>query len=166
MQSRLTRRRSAARICIAAIFAVVLAAGPAHAAPADDYATLRRQVVAHYAAGAPSADTVKRYLEGLRDDGTWPDVDYADRTRGGWRTAGHVYRVLELAEAYAQPGHPLQGSAKVRDAVVRALRHWVDKDYRNSNWWYTRIGVPKAVAPALLLMGDALPADLVAKARE
>ncbi len=51
----------------------------------------------------------------------------------------------------------------MRGAVVRALRHWVEEDYRNPNWWYTRIGVPKAVGPALLLMGDNLPADLVAR---
>jgi chondroitin AC lyase len=155
-------------ICPAAVFlaAAVLAAAPALAAPADDYTTLRRQVVAHYAAGAPSAESVKRTIARLRDDGTWPDVDYADRTRGGWRTATHVYRVLDLAQAYAQPGHALHGSRRVRDAVVPALRHWVEKDYRNSNWWYNRIGVPKAVAPALLLMGDAVPADLAARVRE
>jgi chondroitin AC lyase len=154
-------------MCPAAVFltAVVLVAAPVSAAPADDFATLREQVVAHYAAGAPSAESVKRTIARLRDDGTWPDVEYADRTRGGWRTATHVYRVRDLAQAYAKPGHPLQGSGQVRDAVVRALRHWVEKDYRNSNWWYTRIDVPKAVAPALLLMGDAVPADLAERVR-
>ena len=143
-----------------------LAGAPADAASsADDIARIRAQVVAHFAAGAPSAGRVRGYVERLRDDGTWPDVDYADRTRGGWRTAGHVYRVLDLAEAYAQPGHALHGSRQVRDAVVRALRHWVEEDYRNSNWWYNRIGVPKAVAPALLLMGDAVPVDLAERVR-
>ncbi|MFO8015293.1 MAG: polysaccharide lyase 8 family protein [Phycisphaerae bacterium] len=155
-------------MCPAAVFLVAasLASAPASAAPADDFATLRKQVVAHYAAGAPSAQTVKQMIARLRDDGTWPDVDYTDRTRGGWATARHLYRVRDLAQAYAKPGHPLEGSADVRDAVVRALRHWIEKDYRNSNWWYTRIGVPKAVAPALLLMGDAVPEALARRARE
>ena len=142
-------------------------APPAVAGPSDDdLARVRDQVIAHYAAGAPSASHVRQYLQRLREDGTWPDVDYADRTRGGWATARHMYRVRDFAQAYAQPGHPFQGSPEVRDAVVRALRHWVEKDYRNSNWWYTRIGVPKAAAPALLLMGDAVPADLAARVRE
>jgi len=146
----------------------VLGPAPARAADAgaEAMAQIRRQVVAHYAAGAPSAGQVRGYVKPLRDDGSWPDVDYADKDRGGWSTAHHVYRVLGLAQAYAKPGHPLQGSPEVRDAVARALRHWVEEDYRNSNWWYGRIGVPNAVGPALLLMGNALPADLADRVRD
>jgi len=135
-------------------------------ARADDLAKVRKQVVAHYAEDAPSAGTVRRYLKTLRADGSWPDVDYTNTDRGGWPTARHVYRVLELAEAYAQPDHDLAGSAEVREAVTRALGHWVRKDYRNSNWWHGRIGLPRAVGPTLLLMGNDLPADLAARARE
>jgi chondroitin AC lyase len=161
-------RPSACRTAFVLLALAALAPAPAAAAgPSDDdLAKVRAQVVAHYAAGAPSAGTIDRRLERLRDDGTWPDVDYADRTRGGWATARHMYRVRDFAQAYARAGHRFEGSPEVRDAVVRALRHWVEEDYRNSNWWYTRIGVPKAVAPALLLMGDAVPADLAARVRE
>ncbi len=161
-------RRPARRTAFVILALAALAPAPAATAGPfdDDLAKVRAQVVAHYAAGAPSAQTVKQMIARLRDDGTWPGVDYADRTRGGWATARHMYRVRDLAQAYAKPGHPLQGSPEVRDAVVRALRHWIEKDYRNSNWWYTRIGVPKAVAPALLLMGDAVPEDLAGRVRE
>ena len=165
-------RRPVLTVRITAMLAgalVASGAAPASAAPAaqaDDFATLREQVVAHDAAGAPSARTVKEYIARLRDDGTWPDVDYASQRRGGWTTARHLGRVHDLARAYAKPGHPMAGSAEVAGAVRRALEHWVEKNYTNPNWWWMRIGMPRDVAPTLLLMGDALPADLVARARK
>ncbi len=103
MPSRSILRGAAA--VLAALFA--LTGPPALAAPTDGFPRLREQVVAHYAAGAPSAEIVKRTIARLREDGTWPDVDYTDRTRGGWRTARHMCRVLNLAQAYAKPGHAL-----------------------------------------------------------
>ena len=51
-------------------------------------------------------------------------------------------------------------------AIVAALEHWVEKDYVNSNWWYPQIGVPNALAPTLVLMGEAVPGDLRKKAVE
>ena len=162
MPDRLVPRRRVLLPHVAPLVAAALVAlvgAPARAAPAaqaDDFATLREQVVAHDAAGAPSARTVKEYIARLRDDGTWPDVDYASQRRGGWTTARHLGRVHDLARAYAKPGHPMAGSAEVAGAVRRALEHWVEKNYTNPNWWWMRIGMPRDVAPTLLLMGDAL----------
>jgi len=143
---------------------LALSGSPALAAPADGFAKLRKQVALHFAEGAPSAGTVKRHVAHLREDGTWPDVDYASRRRGGWPTARHLSRVLDLARAYAKPGHSMAGKPKVARAVRRALAHWVEKNYTNPNWWWMRIGMPRHVAPTLLLMGEALPADLADRA--
>ncbi len=96
----------------------------------------------------------------MRPGGTWPDVDYASKNRSGWTTATHLRRLLPMAAAFRAEGHTLQGSAEVRDAVVRALRYWLAKDYRNPNWWWNRIGVPSAVADVCILMDDDIPADL------
>lgn len=124
---------------------------------ADDHATLRRNLVERFSASAPSERAVRTLIDRLQPDGSWPDVDYKDQQRGAWRTYAHVSRLLELAEAYRREGHPFCGSPEVRDAVTRGLEFWLDGDYRNPNWWYGRIGVPKAVAPLLILMSDDLP---------
>jgi len=127
---------------------------------ADDLSRLQANTVEWYTRGAPARETVRGYMRTMREDGLWPDVDYADRTRGGWRTYRHLSRTLAMAQAYKKPGHPLAGDPSLRAAVIKALAHWTQKDYVNPNWWYPQIGVPMTVAPILVLMGDELPSDL------
>lgn len=134
-----------------------MAMGPCRA---DDLSRLRANVVQWYTRGASSQETVRRYMGTLSEDGSWPDVDYADRTRGGWRTHRHLTQTLAMAQAYKKPGHPLEGDPQVRAAVTNALAHWTEKDYVNPNWWYPQIGVPMTLAPILVLMGDDIPPDL------
>ena len=124
-----------------------------------DFETLRSQLVEYFAESAPDESVIKRYVATLRPDGSWPDVDYASRQLGGWRTYSHMVRVLDLARAYRRDQHPVGNSAGVREATVRALDHWLEQDYRVSNWWYGRIGIPRLVAPTLILMDDDLPPE-------
>lgn len=125
-----------------------------------DVATIRRQLVQWYARGAPAADTIESYRRRLRPDGSWPDVDYSNKERGGWLTYRHLSRTLAMTEAYRRPDHPLAGKPELRAAILKALAHWAEHDYINPNWWYPRIGVPMTMAPILILMGEAVPADV------
>ncbi len=134
------------------------------AAGADEIAPLRRNLVRHFSEDAASASSIRKHMQALRPDGTWPDVDYRSQQRSSWHTAAHLYRVRAMAQAYAARGHALAGDRALRDAIVRALGHWLEKDYRNPNWWWNRIGVPKEVDRILLLMGDAVPKPLFDKA--
>ena len=133
-------------------------------APSADIAALRANVVAWYTRSVPSPRSVQRYMRMLREDGSWPDVDYANTDRGGWATYEHLGRTLAMAEAYKNSDHTLAGDPDLRTAVEKALAHWVHEDYRNLNWWYPQIGVPMAVAPILVLMDGDLPAELTDKA--
>lgn len=124
---------------------------------AGEIAPLRENLVEHYTAHPPLAAAVRNLVTSLRPDGTWPDVDYNNRQRSSWRAARHVYRVRDMAEAWAAKGHALAGDGDLRESVVRALGHWLEKDYKNPNWWWNRIGVPRQVDRILILMGDAVP---------
>jgi len=130
------------------------------AAGGGDVSALRDHLIEWYERGAPRAGVVERYIHAQKPDGSWPDIDYANTDPGGWRTYEHVGRTLEMARAYRAAGHPMAGSAPLAAAIVAAIEHWTDKDYVNSNWWYQQIGVPDALAPTLVLMGDAMPAEL------
>ncbi|UCD51680.1 MAG: polysaccharide lyase 8 family protein [Phycisphaerales bacterium] len=146
------------------MFSIVCEPLQGAAVSADDIATLQANVVAWYTRGAPSAGRVRGYVRALKPDGSWSDVDYENTDRGGWVTYGHLSRTLALAQAYTKPGHELAGSADLRGAIEKALAHWVQQDYQNSNWWYPQIGVPQTMAPILILMGDAIDAELTDKA--
>lgn len=104
------------------------------------------------------------YINNQRSDGTWPDIDYTDKTMGGgWKTVVHMRRVKELSRVYAG-GENISDKEALRQTIVNGLEHWFDKDYTNPNWFWNRIGVPREAAEALVLMGDAVPEDIVRKA--
>ena len=134
------------------------------AAGGGDVLALRDHLIEWYGRRAPRAGVVERYIREQRPDGSWPDIDYANTDPGGWRTYEHVGRTLEMARAYRAAGHPMAGNPALRAAVVAAIEHWTNKDYVNSNWWYAQIGVPDALAPTLVLMGEVVPSELRDKA--
>lgn len=136
----------------------------ARTAAADDMSTLRANVVTWYTRDAASAERIQRYVRTLKPNGSWPDVDYANTDRGGWLTYQHLSRTLTLARAYRKSGHSLAGDSDLRAAIESSLGHWVERDYRNRNWWYPQIGVPMTMTPILVLMADDLPSELLDKA--
>ena len=45
-------------------------------------------------------EKITAYMETIREDGSWPDIDYNDQKRSGWSVKAHADRVLELAKLY------------------------------------------------------------------
>lgn len=115
---------------------------------------------------APPGEAVRKFVRALRPDGSWPDVAYANRNRSGWRTTSHLGRLAMLAQAYKSPHSPLRGDPQLRKAVFAALDYWLDNDFRNSNWWWNQIGVPRGLTPTLLLLDDELSGPRRTKALE
>jgi len=112
---------------------------------------------------AKGEDYAQRLLASQREDGTWPTVDYADQTRGGWKTCNHLRYALILAKAYRTKESPLCGDPKVKTAIVRAVDHWIANDYICPNWWYNKIGVPMVLSDTVLLMQDQLSEEAVTR---
>ncbi|QBG49151.1 hypothetical protein EGM51_17765 [Verrucomicrobia bacterium S94] len=130
-----------------------------------DETLIRRQFTAYYVQTSASEPAAKKYMQDLRADGTWADVDYTSKRRGNWPTRRHLTRLENMAAVYADPGAALFRSSELRDAIVSGLNNWVEQDYRNPNWWQGRIGVPKSMATTLMLLGDGLPDDVLKRAR-
>ncbi len=126
-------------------------------------ATIRRQLIEHLLNPAtfsndhllidPITDDVLRArVAAQRADGTWPDIDYSSQIRSRWPVRDHLERARDLAKAWALPGGALRGDAAVKTAALRALDHWLAKDFRNPNWWHNEIGIPRAMSELLVLM--------------
>ncbi|MEU7746496.1 polysaccharide lyase family 8 super-sandwich domain-containing protein [Nonomuraea sp. NPDC049158] len=86
-------------------------------------------------------------------DGTWPDLDYADRGDGrNWAPLEHLSRTLSLA---LSPQH--------QPIALTALDAWRRHGPRSANWWYNEIAAPQLAGDTLLLLADRLdPAERVA----
>ena len=54
----------------------------------DDVAVVRGRILVPLLE-PPNDGTVRRLVDTIQVDGAWPDVDYADSRRSGWRTYRH-----------------------------------------------------------------------------
>ncbi|MBL7199615.1 MAG: polysaccharide lyase 8 family protein [Anaerolineae bacterium] len=102
-------------------------------------------------------DRVRAIVAQMGPDGSWPDIDYADRARTHWSPAQHTLRTALLARAYRQPGHPMSGEPALERAVLSALSAWTERDPESDNWWFNCIHTPRHLGQVLLLMGRAVP---------
>ncbi|MAT70445.1 MAG: hypothetical protein CMJ58_13080 [Planctomycetaceae bacterium] len=111
--------------------------------------------------GAPADDEiVAGRLAKLAPDGSWPDVDYQDRSRAAWKPREHLLHVQELLSAYYADDSRYGRSDEAMAAAKLALQHWADRRYQCPNWWFNRIGVPRAMRDIAVLLGDDLTGEL------
>lgn len=119
------------------------------------------QVVAELHQRYPfNIERIKVYLETLREDGSWADINYNDPKRSGWDAKVHPDRVLELAKLYKSEKGDCHWGPKLEEAIHRAMGYWFRTKPVCKNWWYNEIGIPKTFGPAFLLFADRLtPAE-------
>lgn len=92
----------------------------------------------------------------LRPDGTWPDIDYANRDGGSWEPFEHLDRMRNLAILFRS-----DRSAELGTLVRKALAAWVERDPQSDNWWYNHNGTPQEIVAVLLLMREVFPPEEV-----
>jgi chondroitin AC lyase len=138
---------------------------PAAVAAPPEFEAIKARVIEAIRVPVPGDDAVDALIRTLAPDGTWPGINYKDVSRTGFDHRRHTANLVTLARAWRHPGSKHHRSPEVRAAVERALRHWVERDYTSENWWHNQIGTPEALVHLLLLMGEALPADLVERTR-
>lgn len=111
-------------------------------------------------------DTIEHWVVSQLPDGSWPDINYEDRSASLWLPSFHVIRLFHLAKSYCAVKSGLYRHDKVLKVFLSGLNYWCNYDNCSTNWWFTDIGINKILGPALLMMEDHLPEDLRSKALE
>lgn len=106
---------------------------------------------------------VEQLINTLKEDGSWPDIDYTSKERGGWPTAGHLSRLREMAKAYQTKKSEFYHQNPVSEKIHLALNYWLNNDFQCPNWWYPEIGVPMVLAPIIILMEAELSEEQMEK---
>lgn len=101
-------------------------------------------------------ERIKSYMESIRPDGSWPDINYADQKRSGWDLKEHADRVLELAKLYKAEENSCNWRPRIEAVIHQALGYWFREKPVCKNWWYNEIGIPKTFGPAFLLFDECL----------
>ncbi|MFW6061677.1 MAG: hypothetical protein ACOC93_02610, partial [Planctomycetota bacterium] len=155
-------------LLLSAVFVVALTLtfAPPDRAAGDDVATVRQRLYEDLASPSPGAQHVRQLMQSQQDDGSWPDIDYADRTKGGWAPHAHLTRMKDLAEAYRHADNPLAGNEDLRRALHAALNYWLEHDPTGKNWWNNEIGTPRGVAETMVLLGEELTGEQLQRGRK
>ena len=110
----------------------------------------------------PSPGAVRRWLAAQRPDGSWADVTYDDKSPARWQPIDHLNRLFEMARAACNPVRDVPAE-KAGAAAGAALDYWLAHDFQSSNWWWNRIGAPRELGRAMLILQEDLaPAQLAA----
>ena len=96
--------------------------------------------------------SAKTYMGNMKDDGSWPDVNYASKAQTNWPAMTHLNRLKTLAVAYVAPESALKGDEEVYDQIVSGLNYWYAMKPSSTNWWYWEIGWPQEMGVILCLM--------------
>lgn len=84
------------------------------------------------------------YANTIQPDGSWSDVNYADRTNSAngtlWSPYYALYRITAMAMGYNQEGNEAYHNPVIKDAIERALAYWDSVKPSSTNWWENEIG--------------------------
>ncbi len=106
---------------------------------------LKQQVINDLLSASVSDAGVINLAEKMKDDGSWGDIDYTDKTRGGWTVADHLTRLNNMVIIYKRPGSKWENDRKLEEKIISGLNFWLKNDFICPNWWYPEIGVPKVM---------------------
>ena len=140
-------RRAYLGFFLLAFFAAV----PTHAA--DGVAQVERNFLRLETETVPAE--ARNHARSLRTDGTWADVNYADRNGTLWSLCrNHLGRTVQMAKAWH-----VRPDAEFAAAVHRSLGWWLAARPTVGNWWWNDIGAPQEIGLAAVCFKSELTAE-------
>ena len=128
-----------------------------------DLDKIKSRVVSELLSPEVNDDEIEELIATIKEDGTWPGINYDDVSRTGFEHRFHYNHMVSLARAYKTRSSRFYKKKKAKKAIELSLQNWVDHDYICDNWWYNQIGTPNSLVTLMLIVGDDLPDELVEK---
>ena len=129
----------------------------------SDLENLRKKVTDQLLKPVVNDSQIKLLLETIRDDGTWPDIDYKDISNTGFQHAQHLNNLVELSRAFKKEGSRYNHDESVKKIIYLALNYWLANDFICENWWWNQIGTPNLLVSTVLLVDEDLTKEKIAK---
>ncbi len=112
-----------------------LSVSPVHAQ--DEFDRIESRVIANL---ITKADTTHNLT--LKENGSWPDIDYLSKAETSWAPLLHLYRIKQFA--LQEKIAPIK--------TLKALRYWLQVNPTSNNWFQNEIACPTAIGEILLLL--------------
>ena len=118
----------------------------------SDIEILRERIHTEYMQQRVSDDKVKDILSTLKNDGTWPGINYADTSRIAFEHTVHLDNMVLLASAYKKENSAFKGDKNLKQKLELSLDYWLKNDFICENWWNNQIGTPGAMLSLLYIL--------------
>lgn len=133
---------------------------------ADDFDIVKKRVIGELMKSPVDDSRVEAILGRMEKDGSYRDINYDDLSRtAGFPHRRHTGDLVYLARAYKTRNSKYYHSKSLKERISTSLKYWVDHDFFGDNWHDNQITTPTNLGELMLIMGDELPKDLVAKAQ-
>ncbi len=103
---------------------------------------------------AEEAERIHGIADAMRENGSWPGIDYASQLRENWDAVRHFTHGLHpLIFAFLAPRSSFRNDHALQQKIVHGIDFWLRQDFQNPNWWYQVNGLPAYfLGPALVAM--------------
>lgn len=105
----------------------------------------------------------KSYLDAMDEKGTFPDVDYADKSRTNWAPLRHWERLRVMATAYAYSESNYYKDTYLLSKISSGLERWNTRRPSSDNWWYNQIAAPRELGLILVLLREPQGKSVISK---
>jgi chondroitin AC lyase len=123
---------------------------------------IKSRIVAELFANPADDRQVGQALSHLKEDGSFNNIDYSDlSTTAGFPQGRHTSDLAQMAKAYQSPTSTYYKSSLVKEAVIRGLNYWIQKDYVGDNWHDNQITTPTNLINVVVAIGQDLPRELL-----
>jgi len=129
----------------------------------SDVEILRQRFIVETMKPQINESHIRQLMSTIREDGTWPGINYKDVSKTGFQHSEHLNNLVELSRAYKKKGSELKGDKKLKKMICSALDYWLANDFICENWWWNQIGTPNLLVSMLLIMDDDLTKEQIAK---
>ena len=85
-------------------------------------------------------------------NGSWPDINYGDKSRTDWDPMNHLYRLKSMSAAYNNPLHTQYQNGTLLAGILDGINYWYSVGPTSNNWWYNDIGKQLQLGPVGILM--------------
>lgn len=95
----------------------------------EELKQLHQNVLTNILEEPADLENVKLLLAEMQPDGTWSDIDYTSKERGGWTPRNHLSNLLEISKAYQTVGTEFYQKKNVAEKIHLDFWRFDKMDY-------------------------------------
>jgi len=130
----------------------------------NDFKVVKQRVVSEIMETPVNDSIVTVLMKTIKEDGSWPGIDYVDVSNTGFEHRTHLSNLLKMSLVYNKKGSQYYRSRKLKQVINLSLKFWCDHDFICDNWWYNQIYTPGTLVSVLLVMDKNVDPELAEKA--